>query len=306
MHLAALPQCVTWVWSDVSVTEGVTNGGAGALIIWPDGEELEIRSPAGRLCSSYRAEMVALNAALTHLLKNPTHVEDPIVTCRDSQSALASLCGGPAAQSSPLGVAVWRTLRGLAAGGRQVHLQWVPSHCGLDGNERADAIAKEAGSLDQTSVPVDVQTAHRAAARVARARTVQAWPAGWFRRLMGSRLPPAVAGGDRQAAVDTHQLRAGHWSGSTQWRHRVGLAPSRRGGCAQCDDLRCAAALRPVCREEADNPGHVLLRGPALMRTRLRILGTISPTLEEVRSGDVVATLGAAHRSFQSRLATPR
>ena len=60
-----------------------------------------------------------------------------------------------------------------------------------------------------------------------------------------------------------------------------------------------------MCREEADTPGHVLLRCPALMRTRLRLLGTISPTLEEVRSAVVVAALGAAHRSLQSRLAKP-
>ena len=30
-----------------------------------------------------------------------------------------------------------------------LYLQWVPSHCGLEGNERADNIAKEANSLDQ-------------------------------------------------------------------------------------------------------------------------------------------------------------
>ena len=38
-HLAALPQCATWVWTDGSATGGVTNGGAGALIEWPDGDE---------------------------------------------------------------------------------------------------------------------------------------------------------------------------------------------------------------------------------------------------------------------------
>ena len=98
--------------------------------------------------------------------------------------------------------------------------------------------------LRQTNAPIDVQTAHRAAARLARTRTIQAWPAGWYRQRMGSRLPPAVAGGDRAAAVDVHQLRAGHWSSSTQWRYRVGQSPSQR--CAQCEDPHCSAALCPV------------------------------------------------------------
>ena len=119
---------------------------------------------------------------------------------------------------------------------------------------------------------------------------------------MGPRLPPAVAGGDRAAAVDVHQLRAGHWSSSTQWRHRVGQSPSRR--CAQCEDPHCSAALCPVCREEADTPRHVLLRYPTLMQTRFRLLGTIAPSPEDVRSDDVVAALGAAHRTLQRHAAT--
>ena len=171
-HLAALPQCATWVWTDGSATDGVTDGGAGALIEWPDGGELEVRIPGGSICSSFRAEMLALHSALSHLQENPAHVEDPIVVCTDSQSALASLREGPVAQSSLLGIGIWRTLKGLSESGRQIVLQWVPSHCGLRGNERADTIPKEASSLDQTTVTVDVRTAHQAAARLACTRTI--------------------------------------------------------------------------------------------------------------------------------------
>ena len=45
----------------------MANGGVGALI-WPYGEKDEIRTPADRLSSSYRFEMVALQSALAHLL----------------------------------------------------------------------------------------------------------------------------------------------------------------------------------------------------------------------------------------------
>ena len=121
---------------------------------------------------------------------------------------------------------------------------------------------------------------------------------------MGPRLPPPVAGGSRSTAVDIHQLRAGHWTGSNQWRHRVGQCPSR--DCVQCRDRRCNAARCTVCREEADTPGHILLRCPALMRLRHRLLGNINPSPEETRSGDIVAALGAAYRTLQSHTATPR
>jgi hypothetical protein len=149
---------------------------------------------------------------------------------------------------------------------------------------------------------VDVRTIHRAAARMARTLTVQAWPAGWYSSLMGTRLPPPVTVGDRATAVDVHQLRAGHWSGSNQWRHRIGHAPSRL--CEQCNDHNCPAALCSVCQEEADTPRHILLRCPALMHSRLRLLGSMCPSEEDVRSSDVIAALVTAYRSLQSRSAT--
>ena len=304
LHLAALPQCATWIWTDGSADAGVKNGGAGALIVRPDGETHELRRPAGRICSSFRAEMIALQAALRFLIENPAHTEDPVVCCTDSQSALAALREGPSAQKSQLGTDIWGALRQLAVGGRTIILQWVPAHCGIPGNEKVDAIAKDAAAtLAQDDVPVDVRTAYRAVARLARDRTTQAWPAGWYRSLMGPRVPPPVPAGDRSSAVDIHQLRAGHWSGSAQWRHRVGLNPSRQ--CEQCPSRRCDAARCVVCREEADTPQHVLIRCPALIRTRHRLLGTISPGMEDVRGAEVVAALAAAYRTLQSRSATP-
>ena len=87
------------------------------------------------LCSSYRAELMALRAALQHLLQHPAHEEDPVIFCTDSQAALAVLRQGPTEQREQLGVDVWEALTRLsAAGGRRLHLQWVPSHCGLRGN----------------------------------------------------------------------------------------------------------------------------------------------------------------------------
>ena len=40
------------------------------------------------------------------------------------------------------------------------------------------------------------------------------------------------------------------------------------------------------------------------MGTRHRLMATINPNMEKVRSGSIVVALGAAHRSLQSRTAT--
>ena len=303
-HLTALPQCATWAWTDGSAAGGVLNGGAGAFIEEPGGATHALRAPAGHLCSSFRAELTALQSALAHLIDHPTHPEDPIVICTDSQSALSSLRAGPAEQTTPMGVQIWRDLTTLAQGNRQIHLQWIPSHCGILGNEKADELAKEASALPQEQVPLDVTTVSRAAARAARAEYVKAWPAGWYRLLMAECLPPPIPTGNREAAVEVHQLRAGHWSGSRQYLHRIGKCPSR--DCAACSSAACPAGRCPLCQEEADTPEHVLRRCPALMGLRHRLTGTISPSTLEVRSSEVVAALAAANRSLQSRLATPR
>ena len=306
MHLGSLPQCATWVWSDGSADGGILSGGAGIAIEDPDGECQELRAPAGKLCSSFRAEMVALKTALDHLVEHPSHPDLPIVICTDSQSALAALRGGAPAQSSPLGRDIWGSLLLLASGGRRVHLQWVPSHCELPGNEHADKLAREASALSQSGVPVDPRTVYRAVTRTARARWISEWPQGWYRTLMGAHLPQPVTGVERSAAVDVHQIRAGHWSGSTQYMHRIGRSPwvDRGGGCHQCNDVNCRGALCSICREAADTPHHVVMECPALMATRFRMTGAIKPNWEEVRSNRVVAALGAAARAFQSREAT--
>ena len=110
--------------------------------------------------------MVALRAALQHLIDHPSR--EPTVICTDSQSALATLRGGPTTQTSPLGCEIWAAVRELTSRGEQVFFQWVPSHCELPGNDRADELAKEASALPQENVPADVRTVHRAVARTAR------------------------------------------------------------------------------------------------------------------------------------------
>ena len=280
------------MWTDGSATGGVLNGGAGALVTYQDGDRHELKTPAGALCSSFRAEMTALREALDHLLAHPRDTGDPVVFCTDSQSAIAALREGPAAQRSAQGAEVWRLLLRLAAGDRPVLLQWVPAHCGIPGNEAADALAREAAALPQGDVPLDVTTTYRAASRRAREAAARARPVhrgvsrsatGWYRELMGLSYPPPIADLDRDAAVDVHQMRTGRWSGSAQYLHQIGRNPGP--GCPQCSDLGCAAARCRVCGEEADTPRHILLSCPALMGVRLRTPASTASGPQRNKSG---------------------
>ncbi|KAF0300914.1 Ribonuclease H [Amphibalanus amphitrite] len=299
----------TWVWSDGSADGGTARGGGGALIALPTGTEHTVRAPAGSLCSSTRAELVALRAALEELAK-PDTSPDPdryptTIICFDSRAALQTVDAGPAAQASQLGADIWRLLLQLASSGRRLHLQWVPAHCGLPGNERADALAREAAELDQAGAPLDVRNITRAAARTARRSWQESWPDGWYRFIFTDQtLPAPVRLDSREAAVDVHQLRAGHWSMSAQYLHRIGRRPT--AACPGCADAGCPAARCLVCEEEADTPQHVLLRCPCLCGARLLAMGNIHGRPTDLRRDDVVAALAAGFRSFQSRTTTPR
>lgn len=224
----------------------------------------------------------------------------PIVLCTDSRAALATLASGAAAQTSELGATVWRLLLQAAAGGRDIYLQWVPAHCGLASNERADELAKGASSLPQDGTPVDVRSLTRAVARSASKAWRRSWPDSLFRRIMGDRMPAPVLTDIRDDAVNVHQLRAGHWSRSRQYLHRIGRLPSP--ACQQCPDRGCPSARCIVCREGPDTPEHVLLRCPCLAGMRLRLFGTIYPSTEQLRDGGAVAALGRGYLHHQEPL----
>ena len=87
-------------------------------------------------------------------------------------------------------------LLAIAAEDRPIYMRWVPSHCGIDGNEAADALQESAASVAQDTAPLDVIVIYGAAT-------------GWYRELMGVRFSLRITNMDRAIAVDVHQMRTG-------------------------------------------------------------------------------------------------
>ena len=161
-------------------------------------------------------------------------------------------------------------------------------------------LAKEASSLPQDAAPADVRTIAQAVGRSASKAWRRSWPDSFFRRIWGARVPRPVLSESRNDAIDVHQLRAGHWSRSESYLHRIGRRPSPT--CQQCSNLACPAARCLVCREGPDTPEHVLLRCPCLAGARLRLFGSIHLDPAQLRDVGAVAALSRGYLRHQEPL----
>ncbi|CAG5134764.1 unnamed protein product [Candidula unifasciata] len=174
------------VYTDGSAESAVRNGGAGVYIEFPDGTRDKSSVPTGKYCHNYDAETQAIKIATDKLL-NSNLGSQYVVMLTDAKSVLEAL------QSRKL--PELQTLLTQLSVQRRVVMQWIPSHCGVPGNEKADQLAGEGAKKEQPDVPV---TYHQK------------------KRIIKSiRKPPAPAQDDyfimdRPEQVIIFRLRTGH------------------------------------------------------------------------------------------------
>ncbi|KAK8372128.1 hypothetical protein O3P69_015531 [Scylla paramamosain] len=116
------------------------SGRTGAAAITRGAEVCE-RTPDH--CSTLQTELVAILLALEHAQHRR---ERTVVLHTDSRTGLQALQQPYPSDNVGLVTAILGSLQSLAAQGRRVRLNWIPSHVGVRGNEAADAAAKRAAS----------------------------------------------------------------------------------------------------------------------------------------------------------------
>ena len=114
------------------------------LIEWLDGTKIENSIPAGRHSTNYKAEAAAIEEAAA-LLRAPKSYNKNIVLLSDAKSVLQALYNPRNREHSNLKAS--RLQLGLSA--QQIVLQWLPGHCKIWRNTRADQLAKEGSQLEQ-------------------------------------------------------------------------------------------------------------------------------------------------------------
>ncbi|XP_043204776.1 uncharacterized protein LOC122372003 [Amphibalanus amphitrite] len=262
--LASLPQPDVSIWTDGSAGAGTHDGGGGALLIFhQESRTVQLTVAAGKVCSSTRAELVAIREALAEAAGDlPDRPSMLLLLCCDSRAAIQSLQDTADSQSA-LVAEIRDLLDTITCSGHRLHLQWVPGHAGLPENEEADRLAAIGSSRRQDQIPVDLWSARAAVARRARAMC----DARARRSHPHPDPTPGHDGLDRRASVTVAQLRVGCSPLTGDTRHRLGLAES--DACVDCG--------------EPDSVPHLLMDCPAHQGPRTRRWGPL-PTLGEIFS----------------------
>ena len=131
-----------------------------------------------------------------------------------------------------------------------VTLLWIPSHCGIQGNDKADELAKLGTTLDQTGVPVSRKIVK---AKI-KSRTWQiTHPRA--QSIFGNRRSPKLEverKWSRRVRCLYSRLRSGHANELKEYRHRI-LQKEDDPNCETCgvpedtEHVLCHCA----CTEEA-------------------------------------------------------
>ena len=255
-------------YTDGSVDGGVEHGGSGVVEAEGDAGaptflgEWSLRGP--RFGSSFETEVNAILRCVSLLEERQS--QGRVLICTDSLSSLAALEKGDSKDSPALGQIV-SILNSLPC---HVTLQWVPGHCGLPGNEKADQVARDAameGRRDERSqtAPITFKAAKLAISREVRDPDPQHER---VRQVYQVPIRP-TQGLSREDEVFLARLRSGHSLLLAAHRNRV------RGEEETC----------PRCRQAPETLRHFIQECEATEARRVFIFGNASPPLS-VLSGE--------------------
>ncbi|ODM21420.1 hypothetical protein SI65_02263 [Aspergillus cristatus] len=291
------------IWSDGSRLE---NGRCGAGIAWqePGGTWKTQGIPLGKGYEVFDAELCGVVQALWVAWK--VGDQRPVTILLDSQAAIARLRHTQPGPGQALAIQAHAIAKGLHA-----TIQWVPGHAGVEGNERADQVAKQAAGKPPGRGPKEISLAFACRARTEAVTTQkQRWLTKElsqrsqqgqriYRPQKNWRLDPTAAVAPKHLASRYFQLKSGH---AAIGEHLHQIQAQEDATCKGCGlsretihhllfecrrwrhqrnklyrDLELDGVMRPTAAEE--HPQGRLLGEPRATRALLQFLASTSVAL---------------------------
>lgn len=188
------------------------------------GQELHDKNQGSPLGKGYKIFDSELLRVVQALIQVAWKVGDqrPVTILLDSQADIARLQHTQPGPCQALATQAHAIAKRLQAQGRQPTIQWVPGHAGIEDNERADQVAKQAANRPPGTGPKEISLAfsHRAQmeaiapqkqrwlARNLSQRPQQGWPT--YRSERNWQLDPLAAVAAKHLASRYFQLKTGH------------------------------------------------------------------------------------------------
>lgn len=199
----------TQIYTDASRTE---NGRTGAAFYVPL-FDVAVKKRTSDFLSIYTAEMLAILMALQWIEEVKPR---DVVICSDSMSSLTSILSGNSTCRQDLLNKIHQFVFLLTQQNLFVQFLWVPAHKGVEGNEKADYLAKEAIKAD--AVELEVPLNNSELRTVIKENVNKLWQERWDTDKKGRhlyQLQKSVGprwGGDqtRREQVLISRLRIGH------------------------------------------------------------------------------------------------
>ncbi|GFV57426.1 RNase H domain-containing protein [Trichonephila clavipes] len=148
-------------YTDGSSDRSLSNGGAGIILLLPDGNNYKQKINTGIIASNFTSELVAIREALLLYQQNP-HVIDStegLVIFSDSKSAIEAIRNG----ETNISCDIITLLEQLHNKRKSCILQWIPAHVNIEGNECADSLAKEARDIEHKCTTITLDDANAVA-----------------------------------------------------------------------------------------------------------------------------------------------
>ena len=206
---------------------------------------------------SYSAGTFAILHALEWCISHSTTCNfESITLFSDSLSVLSTL-SAPLPLLTPESLSNTQSLLNSLSQSKVVHLQWIPSHSSLPGNDLVDSLAKAGASLDPSNISVSLApliSSQKQSLYTSWRRSVQS---GFFQHQIPSVSPEELTL-PRSARCALSRLRCnGHNTLLNSSLHRVGPAET---SCSNCGS-------------EPQDLSHLVLDCPVLDHLRRAIFG---------------------------------